>query len=208
VGVVGDSRYRSLIDAARPSILLPAAQRYEPSLSLHLRTAGEPAILTESVRGVVRGLDPHLPITNVRTLAEQRSNSIYSERMTALLLSAFGGLSLLLAALGIYGVMAYAVTQRTREIGIRMALGAQRADVLRLIIGQGGWLILAGVAIGVAGAFAATRFVKSVLYEVSATDPLTFALAPLLLAGVAVLACWVPARRATKVDPLESLRCE
>jgi predicted permease len=208
VGVVGDSHYRSLTDAARPSLLLPASQRYEPSLSLHLRTAGAPTVLTEAVRSIVRGLDPHLPVTNVRTLAEQRDNSIYSERMTALLLSAFGGLALLLAAMGIYGVMAYAVTQRTREIGIRMALGAQRADVLRLIFRQGGWLVIAGVVIGTAGAFAATRYVKSVLYEVSVTDPLTFALAPLILAGVAILACWIPARRATKVDPLESLRCE
>jgi predicted permease len=208
IGVVGDSRYRSLTDSARPSLLLPYAQHYEPALSLHLRTAAAPSALVEAVRGVVRSLDPNLPVTNIRTLAEQRDNSIYSERMTAGLLTAFGGLALLLAALGIYGVMAYAVTQRTREIGIRMALGAQGADVLGLILRQGGWLIAAGVVIGIAGAFAATRYVKSALYEVSATDPLTFALAPLLLASVALAACYVPARRATKVDPLESLRHE
>src|SRR5262249_35397228 len=208
IGVTGPSRYRSLTEAFRPGMLLPAAQNYVSDLSLHLRSAGDPALLVESVRRELRALDPQLPATRIRTLEEQRRNSLYSERVTALLLSAFGGLALLLAALGIYGAMAYAVTQRTREVGIRMALGARGGDVLRLMLRQGAWLIVAGVALGLAGAFAATRLIRSFLYQVSATDPLTFVAAPLLLAGVALLACYVPARRATKVDPMVALRCE
>ena len=208
IGVVAGSRYRSLTEAFRPGMLLPAAQHYTSDLSLHLRSAGDPASLIGSVRRELRALDPQLPATRVRTLEEQRRNSLYSERVTALLLSAFGGLALLLASLGIYGVMAYAVTQRTREVGIRMALGAQTGDVLRLMLRQGTWLIVAGVAFGLAGAFAATRLIKSFLYEVSATDPLTFVLAALSLASVALLACYIPARRATKVDPIVALRCE
>jgi putative ABC transport system permease protein len=144
----------------------------------------------------------------VRTLEEQRRNSLYSERVTAWLLSAFGGLALLLAGLGVYGVMAYSVTQRTREVGIRMALGAQTGDVLRLMLRQGARLIVAGVALGLAGAVAATRLIRSFLYQVSATDPLTFVVAALLLSGVALLACYLPARRATKVDPMIALKYE
>jgi len=208
IGVVGDSRYRALTETFRPGMLLPAAQNYTPDLSLHLRSAGDPAALIESVRRELRALDPQLPAARIRTLEEQRRNSLYSERVTALLLAAFGGLALLLAALGIYGVMAYSVTQRTREVGIRMALGAGAGDVLRLMLRQGAWLIVAGVALGVAGALAATRLIRSFLYEVSVTDPLTFVVAALLLAGVALLACWIPARRATKVDPMIALRCE
>jgi putative ABC transport system permease protein len=208
IGVVGASRYRSLTEAFRPGMLLPAAQNYASDLSLHLRSAGDPASLIESARRELRALDPQLPPTRVRTLEEQRRNSLYSERVTAWLLSAFGGLALLLAGLGIYGVMAYSVTQRTREVGIRMALGAQTGDVLRLMLRQGARLIVAGVALGLAGAFAATRLIKSFLYQVSATDPLTFVVAALLLSGVALLACYLPARRATKVDPMIALKYE
>ncbi|HKQ79007.1 MAG TPA: ABC transporter permease [Blastocatellia bacterium] len=208
IGVVGASRYRSLTEAYRPGMLFPAAQNYTSDLSLHLRSAGNPALLIESARRELRALDPQLPATSVRTLEEQRRNSLYSERVTALLLSAFGGLALLLAALGIYGVMSYAVTQRTREIGVRMALGARASDVLRLLLRLGVRLIVAGVALGLAGAFAATRLIRSFLYQVSATDPLTFVLAALLLASVALLACYIPARRATKVDPMIALRSE
>ncbi|MCI0392116.1 MAG: ABC transporter permease [Acidobacteria bacterium] len=208
IGVVGASRYRSLTEAFRPGMLLPAAQNYAPDLSLHLRSAGDPALLIESARRELRAIDPQLPATGVRTLEEQRRNSLYSERVTALLLSAFSGLALLLAALGIYGVMSYTVARRTREIGVRMALGARDRDVLRLMLSQGSRLIVAGVALGLAGAFAATRLIRSFLYEVSDTDPLTFVLAALLLAGVALLACYVPARRATKVDPMIALRRE
>jgi len=208
IGVVAGSRYRSLTEDFRPGMLLPAAQNYAPDLSLHLRSAMRPTSLIETARRELRALDPQLPATRIRTLEEQRRNSLYSERVTALLLSAFGGLALLLASLGIYGVMAYAVTQRTREVGVRMALGAQTGDVLRLMLRQGAWLIVAGVALGLAGAFAATRLIRNFLYQVSATDPLTFAAAALLLAGVALLACYIPARRATKVDPIVALRCE
>src|SRR5215813_247271 len=208
IGVTGASRYRSLTEAFRPGMLLPAAQNYFPDLSLHLRSAGDPASLIESARRELRALDPQLPATNIRTLEEQRRNSLYSERVTALLLSAFGALALLLAALGIYGVMAYAVAQRTREFGIRMALGARAGDVLRLMMSQGARLIGAGVALGLAGAFAATRLIRSFLYQVSYTDPMAFVSAALLLAAVALLACYIPARRATKVDPMVALRCE
>ncbi|HMB28399.1 MAG TPA: ABC transporter permease, partial [Blastocatellia bacterium] len=208
VGVTGASRYRSLTEAFRPGMLLPAAQNYASDLSLHLRSAGAPASLIESARRELRALDPQLPVTNIRTLEEQRRNSLYSERVTALLLSAFGALALLLAALGIYGVIAYAVAQRTREFGIRMALGARAGDVLRLMLRQGALLIGAGVALGLAGAFAATRLIRSFLYQVSANDPMTFVLAALLLAAVPLLACYIPARRATKVDPMIALRCE
>jgi len=208
IGVAGASRYRSLTEAFRPGMLLPAAQNYASDLSLHLRSAGDPALLIESARRELRALDPQLPATNIRTLEEQRRNSLYSERLTALLLSAFGALALLLAALGIYGVMAYAVAQRTREFGIRMALGARAGDVLRLILRQGARLIGAGVALGLAGAFAATRLIRSFLYQVSYTDPMAFVSAALLLAAVALLACYIPARRATKVDPMIALRYE
>src|SRR5215475_9773893 len=208
IGVTGPSRYRSLTEAIRPGMLLPAAQNYFPDLSLHLRSAGDPTLLIESARRELRALDPQLPATRIRTLEEQRRNSLSSERLTAFLLSAFGGLALLLAALGIYGVMAYAVTQRTREIGVRMALGARAVDVLSLMLSQGARLIGARVTLGLAGAFAATRLIKSFLYQVSATDSITFVLAALSLTTVALLACYIPARRATKVDPLTSLRHE
>jgi predicted permease len=208
IGVTGASRYRSLTEAFRPGMLLPAAQNYFPDLSLHLRSAGDPASLIESARRELRALDPQLPATNIRTLEEQRRNSLYSERVTALLLSAFGALALLLAALGIYGVMAYAVAQRTREFGIRMALGARAGDVLRLLLRQGARLIGAGVTLGLAGAFAATRLIRSFLYQVSYTDPMAFVFAALLLIAVALLACYIPARRATKVDPMVALRSE
>jgi putative ABC transport system permease protein len=208
IGVVRNSRYRSVTESYRPALMLSAWQRYTPDLSIHLRSAGDPAPLIEFVRSEVKALDPQLPLTSIRTLEEQRSNSLYSERVTALLLSAFGVLALLLAALGVYGVMSYAVTQRTREIGIRMALGAQTGDVLKLLLRQGVWLIIGGVAVGIAGALATTRWVRSFLYDVSVTDPLTFITVILLLIGVAMLACFVPARRATKVDPLTALRYE
>jgi predicted permease len=208
IGVVKNSRYRSVTENHRPALMLPAWQSYTPDLSLHLRSAGDPVPLIEFVRSEVKALDPQLPLTSIRTLEEQRSNSLYSERVTALLLSAFGGLALLLAALGVYGVMSYAVTQRTREIGIRMALGAQTGDVLKLLLRQGGWLVVAGVAVGIGGALMATRWVKSFLYDVSATDPLTFITVTLLLIVAAMLACFIPARRAAKVDPLVALRYE
>jgi predicted permease len=208
IGIVGDSRYRSLTESFRPGILLPSWQNYRPDLSLFLRSAGNPTTLVETARRELSALDPQLPITQIRTLAEQRRDSLYSQRATALLLVSFGGLALLLVALGMYGVMAYAVTQRTREMGIRLALGAQSGNVRALILRQGAWLIVAGLAMGGGGAWATTRGLKSFLYEVSATDPVTFVVVTALLCAAALLACWIPARRATKVDPLIALRQE
>ncbi len=208
IGIVGDSRYRSLTESYRPGMILPAWQNFRPDLSLFVRSANDPKPLIEAVRQALRALDPNLPVTQVRTLDEQRRDSLYSQRATAWLLASFGGLALLLAALGVYGVMAYAVTQRTREIGIRLALGAPRGNVLALILRQGAWLIVVGVALGCVGAGAAARGLKSFLYGVSATDPLTFVIVAALLCAVALLACWLPARRATKVDPMIALRHE
>jgi ABC-type antimicrobial peptide transport system permease subunit len=153
-------------------------------------------------------MDANLPVYNIKTLAEQKSSSLYTSRMVATLLTFFGLLALLLAAVGIYGVMAYSVNRRTREIGIRMALGARRADVLRLVLSEGLILVVTGLAVGLGVTFLATRIMASLLYGVSATDTATFVIIPMVLAGVALGACFVPARRATKVDPMVALRYE
>ncbi|MFL6212373.1 MAG: ABC transporter permease [Blastocatellia bacterium] len=206
IGIVRNSKYHDVTEVTEPAFYQPLQQSYSPHMTLHVRTAGDASALISMVRNEVQALDANLPVFNVRTLAEQKSQSLYTARMAATLLTAFGGLALGLAALGIYGVMAYTVTRRTREIGIRMALGARTGNVLSLVLRQGMALVLIGVALGLGGALAATRLLASFLYGVSATDPTTFALIALLLVVVAWLACYIPARRATKVDPMIALR--
>jgi predicted permease len=208
VGVVKDSKYRSLIESPTSTMFLPLAQNYRVNMALHVRAANEPKGMIAAVRREVQMMDANLPVYNIKTLAEQKSSSLYTSRMVATLLTFFGLLALLLAAVGIYGVMAYSVNRRTREIGIRMALGAQRTDVLRLVLGEGLILVAAGLAVGLGVTFFATRIMASLLYGVSATDTATFVIISLILAGVALGACFVPARRATKVDPMVALRYE
>ncbi|HYK21631.1 MAG TPA: FtsX-like permease family protein, partial [Pyrinomonadaceae bacterium] len=189
-------------------IFLPYLQNPQPAMALHVRTSGNPGELAAAVRREVEALDPNLPAFNVMSLADNIDISLFPARFGAVLLGVFGFLALLIASIGIYGVMSYGVSERTQEMGIRMALGARASDVLRLVISQGMWLAVIGVAIGVGLALSVTRVVKSYLYDVSVTDPVTFIGIALLLIGVALLACYVPARRATKVDPLEALRYE
>ena len=208
VGVVKDSKYRSLGEDSIPYIFLPYLQTPQPAMSLHVRTSGNPKEVAAAVRREVQALDPNLPAFHVMSLADNMDISLLPARFGAVLLGMFGFLALLIASIGIYGVMSYGVSERTQEMGIRMALGARAGDVLRLVISQGMWLALIGVAIGAGLAWAVTRVVKSYLYDVSVTDPVTFIGIALLLIGVALLACYVPARRATKVDPLEALRYE
>ncbi|HET9713207.1 MAG TPA: FtsX-like permease family protein, partial [Pyrinomonadaceae bacterium] len=208
IGVVKDSKYRSLGEDSTPYIFLPYLQNPQPAMALHVQTSGNPKDLAAAIRREVQALDPNLPAFNVMSLADNIDISLFPARFGAVLLSVFGFLALLIASIGIYGVMSYGVSERTHEMGIRMALGARGRDVLRLVISQGMWLALIGVAIGAGLAFAVTRVVKSYLYDVSVTDPLTFTGIASLLIGVALLACYVPARRATKVDPLEALRYE
>jgi len=160
------------------------------------------------VRKEIQALNKNVPVFSVETMTEHIANQIAVDRMIAVLLSIFGGGALLLAAIGIYGVISYSVAQRTHEIGIRIALGAEQRDILKLIVGQGMVLVFVGAGIGLLLAFALTRALQSLLFGVSATDPLTFSLVLLVLIGVALLACYLPARRATKVDPLVALRYE
>jgi macrolide transport system ATP-binding/permease protein len=208
VGVIRDSKEKGLTVDPRPAIYMPLLQSYVPQLTLHVRTATDAQTMLAAVRREFQMLAPTLPIYNLGTLAQQKEGSLYTERLAAALLMLFGLLALSLAAVGIYGVLSYAVTERTREMGIRLALGARPRDLLRLVVGQGMILTLIGLIIGVGASFALTRLMENLLYGVSATDPLTFIVIPLLLAGVALLACWVPARRATRVDPLAALRYE
>ena len=177
-------------------------------MSLAVRTNGDPLNVSSMVTDAIHEVDAEVPLLNIRTMDESVSASLSSQRFTMLLLAAFAGTALLLAAAGIYGVMAYTVTRRTREIGVRMALGAAASDVLRLVIGQGMWTTVIGVAIGITASLALARMMRSLLFGVSATDPLTLAGVVLLLVGVSLLACWIPARRATKIDPLVALRYE
>jgi len=173
-----------------------------------IRTASDPAALTQAAIGEVHKFDPNLPVTHVMTLDNLLSDSVSPRRFSTFLLGVFAGLALLLAAMGIYGVMSYVVSLRTNEIGIRMALGAQPGDIWRLVIGRGAQLALAGVALGLMGAFALTKLISSLLYGVKPTDPVTFGGVALLLVSVALLACYVPARRAMRVDPMVALRYE
>jgi predicted permease len=208
IGVVKDSKYRSLGEDSTPYIFLPYLQNPQPAMALHVQTSGNPRNLAAAIRREVQALDPNLPAFHVMSLADNIDISLFPARFGAVLLGVFGFLALLIASIGIYGVMSYGVSERTHEMGIRMALGARGRDVLRLVISQGMWLALIGVAIGAGLALAVTRVVKSYLYDVSVTDPLTFIGIALLITGVALLACYVPASRATKVDPLEALRYE
>jgi ABC-type antimicrobial peptide transport system permease subunit len=178
------------------------------NVAVVVRTTSEPAAMIRTMRQQVAQLDPALPIFGIHTMREIQKNNVAQERLDLGLLGGFAALGLILAMIGLYGLLAFSVTQRQREMGIRLALGAQRFDVLSLVVGQGLRLTLAGVFIGLLGSFALTRVLASVLFGVTPSDPLTFVGVTLLLLLVAVLASWLPARRATNVHPMKALRCE
>jgi len=207
-GVARDGKYWGIGEAPTPFVYFPLRQSYGTFMTMAVRTDGDPKALAGAIRSKIAELDATLPVYDVKTFTEHLGFSLFPMRIAAMLLASFGLLALVLAGIGIYGVTAYAVSQRTREIGIRMALGAQRSDILKLMLRQGLKLSSIGLGIGLAASFALTRLMEAVLYGISATDALTFAVISLLLAGVALVACFVPARRATKVDPMIALRYE
>ncbi|HEY7181210.1 MAG TPA: ABC transporter permease [Blastocatellia bacterium] len=207
VGVVGDIRHKGL-DRDIENALYLSYRQTPRGMALLLRSAVEPSILAPALRNAIREIDPALPVYEMITMDERLSNSVAARRFNLLLLGGFAALALLLAGVGVYGVISYVVTQRTREIGIRMALGAQRADIARLFIKRGMAVVSLGVGLGLLGAFALTRLMSSLLFNVGANDPLTFSCVALLLSLVALAACYLPARRAARIDPLASLRHE
>ncbi len=208
VGVARDGKYFNISEEPRSFIWSPLSQSYNNSASLVVRTTGDSQAALAAVRNAVRALDLNLPLYDVKTLTEHMRLALFPGRVAATVLGAFGLVALILSAIGIYGVTSYAVAQRTREIGIRMALGARLRDVLMLVVGNGVKLMAIGVGIGLAGAFLLTRALTSLLNGVSPTDPVTFIFVSVLLVTVALLATYIPARRATKVDPLVALRYE
>lgn len=208
VGVVKATRTRGLDRDPRPAMYFPLGRRKEAGLTLAVRTGLSPAATVANIRGLVKSLDANVPAFRIRTLEQQRDGGLALQRMTATLLAGFGVITLLLAALGIYGLLAHSVSRRTREIGLRMALGAEVGSVIRLILRQGLGLASVGMLVGLGAALASTRVLRSFLYEVQPLDPLTFGSVLLLLFSVALLACWFPARRAAKVEPMVALRHE
>jgi putative ABC transport system permease protein len=208
VGVVGDVKEAGLSEENPPEIYLAYAQLPVSSMDVMLRTAVGPMTLAPAAARVVHGLDPELPLARTRTLDDIVARSISEPRFYVVLLGAFAGTALFLAALGIFGVMSYAVVQRSREIGIRVALGAHPAHLRRMVLGQAFLLAVAGVGLGLLGSFGLSRAIAGLLFDLSPTDPATLAGVAVLLTAVALLASYLPARRATRVDPLIALRSE
>jgi len=209
VGVIGDVKYYGLADKTQPACYEPLSQAPPSFAFLIVKTEGpDPLSLVSAVRKEVKSFDPELPVTNAQSLEEHFALSIARPHFQAMLVALFGALALVLASVGIYGVISYSVTQRTHEVCVRIALGALSGDVVMLVVKQGMTLTAVGVAIGLIASLALTRLLKTLLFGVSATDATTFVLIPLLLTIVALAACLIPARRATKVDPLRSLRHE
>jgi putative ABC transport system permease protein len=206
VGIVRNVKSAGWNAESEPTYYLPATQAPFQAMTILVRTRNDPATLVSALRNAVQTIDPTQPVTNIRTLDQIVSDSIAQPRLNMLLMGLFGGLALILAAVGIYGLLSYAVTERTREIGTRMALGAQVPDVLRLVLKQGMTLALIGEVIGLVGAFALTRVIRGLLFGVAPTDAMTFIAVAAVLTSVALLACYFPARRAAKVDPLVALR--
>ena len=192
----------------QPLAYLPLTQDYAPAVTMQVRTKGRPQAVIAEVRSQVQSLDTNLALTNLNTIGELIDQGLWAPRMGAVLLTGFGGVALLLAVVGVYGVLSYSVNQQAREIGIRMAMGAQSGRILRLVVSQGMRLAIVGLVFGTLIALAATRVLSSLLFGVSAHDPLIFGGVSLILATAAILACYIPARRATKVDPTIALRYE
>jgi ABC-type antimicrobial peptide transport system permease subunit len=209
VGVVGDVRESSLEVPPSPTIYVSYRQRPQSAddFTVVIRTTANPDAVMSEARGILRDLDPTIA-PRFRTFSQIFSDATGSRRFSLTLAAVFAVTALLLAMAGIYGVMAYSVTRRTREIGVRMALGAERAVVLRMVLGQGLFITLVGVVVGMAGSLALTRTMKSMLFGITATDPITLAAVAILLTSVALAACYIPARRATRVDPMVALRYE
>jgi len=208
VGVVGNVRHKALEIEAMPEAYFPYKQSPGNFMSLVVRTASDPVSMVPSIRSQVLSIDKDQPVSDVMTMEQRVAKSVASRRFVMLLLGSFSVLALGLAAVGIYGVMAYLVIQRTQEIGVRMALGAQKRDVLRLVVGKGMGLAIIGIGIGLIASLVLTRLMRSLLFEVTPTDWLTFVIVSVVLLTLALLACYIPARRATKVDPLVALRYE
>ena len=208
VGIARNARYRNLREQPLPFIYLPLAQEPQAGMTMMVRAQIDPAELLSTVRNEMRSLNKDIPVHSVQTMTERIGGQLAADRMIALLLSVFGGAAFLLASIGVYGVIGYSVAQRTREIGIRMALGAERIDIVKLVVRQGLWLVVIGAVIGLAISLAFTRVLKNLLFGISPTDPLTFAATVLFMMVVGLVASYLPARRATKVDPLVALRYE
>jgi predicted permease len=206
VGVVANFVVNEVGEEPQPIVFLPMAQDYVPAATLHVRTTGNPENVVATTRVALQSLDPNLAITNVFTIGQILSQALWAPRMGGILLALFGALALVLSAVGVYGVLSYSVNQQTREIGLRMALGAQRGDVMRLILGQGLRLTVVGLGLGILAALALMRVLVSLLFDVRAYDPSTYTAVTLLLTVVALLACYIPARRAMRVDPMVALR--
>jgi len=208
IGVVADNKHKGLDSEVEPMAFWPHAELVYPSMTLTMRTHGDSTSVAAAARNIIRQLDPQQPIGQVTTMDALMAKSVARARFDSTLLTIFSIVALIMAAVGIYGVMSYSVLQRTHEIGVRMALGAQRADVLRLMLKQGLVLAVVGVAVGLAAAFGLTRIISTLLFEVKATDKLTFAAVSMGLFAVTLFASYIPAWRATRVDPLVALRYE